>query len=93
MTKPDFTGTWKLNHGKSSLQIPAPESTIFVIEHSEPHFHLERTHVFGGNSDTLSIDLTMLAERLFPTPFSLQVSRLSHLSSSAVLSTHTSAIQ
>jgi len=58
MTKLDFTGTWKLNHEKSSLQIPAPESTIFVIKHSEPHFHLERTHVFGGNSDTLSIDLT-----------------------------------
>ncbi len=58
MAKPDFTGTWKFNRSKSSLQIPSPDSTTFVIEHNEPRFHLERTHVFGGNSDTFSIDLT-----------------------------------
>ncbi len=29
----------------------------FVIEHREPRFHLEWTHVFGGNSDIFSIDL------------------------------------
>lgn len=58
MAKPDFTGAWKFNPEKSSLQIPAPESTLFAIEHSEPRFRLERTHVFGGNSDTFCIDLT-----------------------------------
>jgi len=58
MTKPDFTGTWKFDSNRSSLQIPSPDSTTFVIEHREPRFHLERTHVFGGNSDTFSIDLT-----------------------------------
>ena len=58
MAKPNFTGTWKFNQSKSALQIPAPESTTFVIAHSEPHFHLQRTHVFDGNSDTFSIDLT-----------------------------------
>jgi hypothetical protein len=47
MTKPDFTGTWEFNSNKSTLQIPSPDSTTFVIEHREPHFHLERTHVFG----------------------------------------------
>ncbi len=57
MTKPDFSGTWKFNPSRSSLQIPSPESSVFVIEHNEPHFHLERTHVVGGNGDTLSIDL------------------------------------
>lgn len=58
MGKPNFTGTWKFNPGKSALQIPPPESTTFVIEHNEPRFHLERTHVFGGKSDTFSIELT-----------------------------------
>lgn len=58
MAKSDFTGTWKFDHSKSSLQIPSPDSTSFVIEHNEPRFLLKRTHVFGGNSDTFSIDLT-----------------------------------
>lgn len=57
MTKPNFSGTWRFNPVKSLLQIPAPESSFFVIEHNEPHFHLERTHIFGGNSDTFSLDL------------------------------------
>jgi hypothetical protein len=58
MSKPDFTGTWKFNPAKSSLQIPQPDSTTFVIEHREPRFRLCRTHVVGGNSDTFRIDLT-----------------------------------
>jgi hypothetical protein len=56
--KPNFTGTWKVNFRESVLQIPAPESTVFVIEHHEPHFHLTRTHTAQGKSDTFSIDLT-----------------------------------
>jgi hypothetical protein len=62
MVKPDFTGTWKFNPNRSLLQIPAPESTVFVIEHNEPYFRLERTHVFDGKSDTFSIDLTTNGE-------------------------------
>lgn len=58
MTQPDFTGRWQFNPSKSLLQIPSPESSFFVIEHREPQFHLERTHVFGGQSDTFSIALT-----------------------------------
>jgi hypothetical protein len=58
MAKPDFSGTWKFNRSKSSLQIPPPDSTIFTIEHHEPRFHLSRTHVFAGKRDTFSIDLT-----------------------------------
>ena len=56
MTKTNFTGTWKFNPNKSALQSPSPESSIFVIEHHEPNFHLERTHVLGGVSDTFSVD-------------------------------------
>jgi hypothetical protein len=29
MAKPDFTGIWRFNRGRSSLQIPAPDWTIF----------------------------------------------------------------
>ena len=56
--KPNFTGTWKVNFQKSVLEIPAPDSTLFVVEHSEPNFHLTRTHVAKGKSDTFSIHLT-----------------------------------
>jgi hypothetical protein len=56
--KPDYSGTWKANFAKSKLQIQAPESTVFVIEHREPHFRLSRTHTSEGKSDTWSIDLT-----------------------------------
>ena len=58
MVRPDFSGTWGFSPSKSSLEIPAPDSTTFVIEHNEPRFHLQRTHVFGGNSDTFSLELT-----------------------------------
>lgn len=58
MPKPDFSGTWKFNPRKSVLQIPAPDSSIFVVEHREPVFRIRRTHVFGQKSDTFSLDLT-----------------------------------
>ncbi len=56
--KPDYSGTWKANFAKSKLQIPAPESTLFVIEHREPHFKLSRTHTSREFSDTWGIELT-----------------------------------
>ena len=58
MQKPDFTGTWTFNQKESVLEIPAPDSTVMVIDHREPHFHLERTHVTGSRTDTFTIDLT-----------------------------------
>lgn len=57
MTRPDFTGTWTFDPSRSRLQIPAPESSVFVIHHDEPRFQLERTHVVGGKVDTLSLEL------------------------------------
>lgn len=58
MPKPDFSGTWKFNPSKSVLQIPAPDSSIFVVEHREPAFRIQRTHVFGQKSDMFALDLT-----------------------------------
>lgn len=56
--KPDFSGTWRFNPEKSALQIPAPDATIFVIDHREPMLRITRTHTVGGKSDTFTLDLT-----------------------------------
>jgi len=56
--KPDFSGVWNLNLQKSKLQIPAPDSGVFNIDHKEPSFHLARTFVKDGKNDNWSIDLT-----------------------------------
>ena len=58
MARPDLSGTWKLNRRESRLEIPMPDSTVFVIEHREPHFRLERTHVVGEANDVFCIELT-----------------------------------
>lgn len=58
LPKPNFTGTWKVNLQKSKLQIPPPESSVFVVEHAEPSLRLTRTHVFQGKSDTFTMQLT-----------------------------------
>jgi len=47
-----------MNRAKSLLQIPSPDSTVFVIRHEEPRIRIERTHVSGDARDTFSIDLT-----------------------------------
>jgi len=57
MDKPDLSGSWTLNRHKSRLQIPMPDSTVFSIDHREPRFHIERTHIVGDTRDTFSIDL------------------------------------
>ena len=56
--KSNFSGVWNLALQKSKLQIPAPDSGVFNIDHKEPLFHLSRTFLKGGQSDTWSIDLT-----------------------------------
>jgi len=58
MSKPDFTGTWRFDPARSSLQIQLPEAVTFEIQHHEPRFRLSRTLVIGGASDTIAIDLT-----------------------------------
>jgi hypothetical protein len=56
--KPNFSGVWNLDLQKSKLQTPAPDSGVFNIDHKEPSFHLSRTFMQGGQSDTWSIDQT-----------------------------------
>jgi RimJ/RimL family protein N-acetyltransferase len=56
--RPDFTGTWRFNPAKSSLQIRAPDETLFVIDHRDPALHISRTHRIGERQDTFSLDLT-----------------------------------
>jgi hypothetical protein len=58
MPKPDFSGTWTFNRDKSRLQIPAPNATVFVVDHTEPALRISRTHFAGDRRDTFSIDLT-----------------------------------
>ena len=48
--KPNFSGTWVLNHQASSLPPPvsAVESGVVRIEHREPSFSFHRSYVIGG---------------------------------------------
>ncbi|HWM91796.1 MAG TPA: hypothetical protein VN493_13610 [Thermoanaerobaculia bacterium] len=53
--RPDFSGTWKLDKGKSSLQAPAPDTSILYIDHSDPRLLLTRAHVLDGEADLFRI--------------------------------------
>jgi hypothetical protein len=37
-TKPDFSGTWKMNREKSKFERGGPESLLIKIDHKEPAF-------------------------------------------------------
>jgi hypothetical protein len=41
----------------SRLEVPAPDSTIFVIQDNEPTVRIFRTHARGGALDTVTIVL------------------------------------
>jgi hypothetical protein len=58
MSKPDFTGVWRLDPRRSALEVPTPESSTLTIEHREPRFRLSRSHVLAGVRDTFSTELT-----------------------------------
>ncbi len=54
--RPDFTGTWKLNLGKSSLQIPPPDTVTVRIHHGAT-FKLEAAHMRAGKARNVSFEL------------------------------------
>jgi hypothetical protein len=58
MARPNFTGTWRFNPSKSTLQIPAPDENTFVVDHHDPVLRLSRTYAMGATRDTFTIDLT-----------------------------------
>lgn len=53
--RPDFSGTWILDKGKSRLQAPAPDASILHIDHSSVRFLLHRAHVVDGKADLYEI--------------------------------------
>lgn len=53
--RPDFSGTWILDKGKSRLQAPAPDASILHIDHSAVRFLLHRAHVVNGEADLYEI--------------------------------------
>ncbi|MGH7636113.1 MAG: TlpA family protein disulfide reductase [Gemmatimonadaceae bacterium] len=55
--RPAFAGTWVVNLAKSQLQVPPPDSTIFVISHDEPIVRIFRTHARDGRFDTVTTTL------------------------------------
>ena len=55
--RPTFTGTWVLNLAKSQLQVPPPDSTIFVVSHRDPIVRIFRTHARAGRLDTVTTTL------------------------------------
>jgi len=46
-TRPDFSGTWKLNEGQSQATITGPRGIVFQIRHQEPSFKYSASGVFG----------------------------------------------
>jgi hypothetical protein len=54
--KPNLSGTWVFDAQKSLLQDPPPTSMTFQIDQHDPHVRLSRTQVYGGKSDTWTLD-------------------------------------
>ena len=63
--RPDFSGRWLLDLDRSSIKGDNPPvSSIFVIQHKEPRWHLSRTHIYSsGKSDTQNIDLVTMERK------------------------------
>lgn len=57
-TRPDFTGLWKVDFKQCKLEIEAPTSSEFSMQHNEPLLSLTRTHKAEGYEDTFSLQLS-----------------------------------
>ncbi|HNX49461.1 MAG TPA: hypothetical protein PLS53_03205 [Thermoanaerobaculaceae bacterium] len=56
--KPDLSGKWVLNLGKSTLATPGIEAGTVRITHQEPRFHFARTFQTRDGRDNLTFDAT-----------------------------------
>ena len=52
---PNFTGIWKLDPHRSTLDGQAPDSATLYIHQNDPDFHLRRTEVHRGKSTAWSV--------------------------------------
>jgi len=58
-TRPDFSGTWKMNVAKSDFgALPAPEGGSLKIEHKDPSLKLISTTTGASGERTFEISLT-----------------------------------
>ena len=56
--RPNFSGVWQVDFRKSNLEIKAPTSSMFTIQHEDPLLKLTRTHKADGYEDTFSLALS-----------------------------------
>lgn len=54
-THPNFTGIWKLDPNRSTLDGQRPENVTLYIHQNDPDFHLRRTEVVHGKSSAWSV--------------------------------------
>jgi hypothetical protein len=52
---PNFTGIWKLDPNRSTLNGAQPENVTLYIHQNDPDFHLRRTEVVHGKSNAWSV--------------------------------------
>lgn len=55
---PNFSGVWEVDFQKSRLEIEAPSSSTFVMDHKDPALTLTRTHRAEGYEDTITLALS-----------------------------------
>lgn len=56
-TRPDFSGSWKLNVEKSDIQEASLKGARFEIEHREPVFVISRTLLYASETKNMKFEL------------------------------------
>jgi hypothetical protein len=54
-SRPNFTGVWKLDRGRSTLAENPPDSVTLYIHQNDPDFHVRRTEVQHGKFSAWSV--------------------------------------